>query len=198
MYVRGQQVLFVPPNERRGQVVTISSIAIVANMALVVDQNNRMWGVSMDSLHDIPPKENTMPSATITVETPTGFQAQFMLEPGYDREEVKALVEGVERFTQFLAGRGWAPVDTSTIVQQGTPPSAAELSQGPTFCGYPCSPTVDERGLPSWIIAEGRQATRHEKQGDTWYSYRDGNDVYVQVLRIPKGEKAPAVTGLQP
>lgn len=95
-----------------------------------------------------------------------------------------------------LASLGWSPVETSPILQQGTPPSAAELSRGPTFCGYACSPTVDDRGLPSWIIAEGKQATRHEKQGDTWYSYANGNGGYTQVLRIPKGEKAPAVTGL--
>ena len=137
-----------------------------------------------------------MPNVTITTETPAGFVAQFTLEPGYDRDQVRQLVEGVEKFTQYLAGRGWVPADTSTVIQQGTPPSAAELSSGPMFCGYPCSPTVDDRGLPSWIIAEGRQVTRHEKQGDTWYSYRDPSGVYVQVLRIPTGEKAPAVTGL--
>ena len=137
-----------------------------------------------------------MPNVTITTETPAGFVAQFTLEPGYDRDQVRQLVEGVEKFTQYLAGRGWVPAETSTVIQQGTPPSAAELSRGPMFCGYPCSPTVDDRGLPSWIIAEGRQVTRHEKQGDTWYSYRDPSGVYVQVLRIPKGEKAPAVTGL--
>jgi hypothetical protein len=45
------------------------------------------------------------------------------------------------------------------------------------------------------VIVAGHQATRREKQGDVWYSYRAGEE-YVQVLRIPKGEKAPAVQGL--
>jgi hypothetical protein len=40
------------------------------------------------------------------------------------------------------------------------------------------------------------EVTRHEKQGDTRYSYHDPSGVYVQVLRIPKGERVPAVTGL--
>ena len=75
-------------------------------------------------------------------------------------------------------------------------PVAAEFSSGPMFCGYPCSSTIVECGLQSWVTAEGRQVTRHKKQGNTWYSYRDPSGVYVQVLRIPKGEKAPAVTGL--
>ncbi len=137
-----------------------------------------------------------MSTATVTVEAPNGFSVQFVLEAGYDREQVKTLVEGVEKFTAWLAGRGWEPAQTATTVVQASTPSAAEVAGGPMFCGYPCSPTVDDRGLPSWLIADGRQATRHEKQGDVWYSYRADNDTYVQVLRIPKGERAPAVTGL--
>ena len=68
--------------------------------------------------------------------------------------------------------------------------------QAPTFAGYPCSPTVDERGLPTWIIVEGKQAQRREKQGDVWYSLRLVDGTYAQVLRIPKGEKPPEVKGL--
>jgi len=193
-FTRGQEVLW---KTTAGEIpVTISSIALAAGMALVVDRDNRMWGASLAALHDIPTEEETMSvNATIETETPTGFVVRFQLEAGYDREAVKALVEGVEKFTQYLAGRSWTAPDTSTVVQASVP-SAAEVASGPMFCGYPCSPTFDDRGLPSWIIADGRQATRHEKQGDVWYSYRGDNETYIQVLRIPKGEKAPAVTGV--
>lgn len=192
-FTRGQAVLW---KTTAGEIpVTISSVALAAGMALVVDRDNRMWGASLAALHDIPTEEPTMSvNATIETETPTGFVVRFQLEAGYDREAVKQLVEGVEKFTQYLAGRSWTAPETSTIVQTSVP-SAAEVAGGPMFCGYPCSPTFDDRGLPSWIIADGRQATRHEKQGDVWYSYRGDNETYIQVLRIPKGEKAPAVTG---
>ena len=43
---------------------------------------------------------------------------------------------------------------------------------------------------------EGKQAQRREKQGDAWYSVRQADGSYAQVLRIPKGEKAPEVKGL--
>lgn len=192
--VPGQIVVWQPAGAREGQVVIISSVAAKSGAALVVDSNRRLWGVTTDDLHPVT-QEETMPSVTIDVETPAGFLARFTLEPGYDRAEVAGLVEGVEKFTAYLANRGWTPADTSTVVQASMP-SAAEIASGPMFCGYPCSPTVDSQGLPSWIIADGRQATRHEKQGDTWYSYRGDGETYVQVLRIPKGERAPAVTGL--
>lgn len=135
-----------------------------------------------------------MATATINTQTPAGFPVELVFTPDDDSKAIADFVERVEKFTAYLAHRGWEPAQ-STVIQQGTPPSAAELSSGPTFCGYACSPTVDDRGLPSWIIVDGHQATRHEKQGDVWYSFRDG-DTYIQVLRIPKGEKAPAVAGL--
>lgn len=135
-----------------------------------------------------------MATATVSVEAPSGITVQLVLTPEDESEKMVKFVERVEKFTAFLAGRNWAPAPSATVIQ-GMGPSAAELAAGPAFCGYACSPTVDDRGLPSWIIVDGRQATRHEKQGDTWYSYRDGEN-YVQVLRIPKGEKAPAVVGL--
>ena len=194
---QGQAALWQPAGAREGQVVIVYRVAAPARAALVIDQNNQVWGVSTDDLHPIESEqEDTMSvNATIETETPTGFVVRFTLEAGYDREAVKALVEGVEKFTQWLAGRDWTAPDTSTVVQASMP-SAAEIASGPMFCGYPCSPTVDSQGLPSWIIADGRQATRHEKQGDVWYSYRGDNETYVQVLRIPKGEKAPAVAGV--
>lgn len=192
----GQAVIWQPAGARVGRRVTITSVAAPARAALVFDEtSHQVWGVSTDDLHPIEDQEETMSvNATIETETPTGFVVRFTLEAGYDREAVKQLVEGVEKFTQYLAGRSWTAPETSTIVQTSVP-SAAEVAGGPMFCGYPCSPTFDDRGLPSWIIADGRQATRHEKQGDVWYSYRGDNETYIQVLRIPKGEKAPAVTG---
>ena len=202
----GQIVVWQPAGAREGQTVIVYRVAAPARAALIIDSNSRTWGVSTDDLHPVektdgvyPAKETqeeTMPvNAVIETETPTGFVVRFTLEAGYDREEVKQLVEGVEKFTQYLAGRNWTAPETSTVVQASVP-SAAEVASGPMFCGYPCSPTVDAQGLPSWIIADGRQATRHEKQGDVWYSYRGDNETYVQVLRIPKGEKAPAVAGV--
>ena len=46
----------------------------------------------------------------------------------------------------------------------------------------------------SWWTA--KQAQRREKQGDVWYSAKMPDGTYAQVLRIPKGEKAPAVLGM--
>lgn len=132
--------------------------------------------------------------ANITAETPSGLVIRMTIAPDDDSKMVAQFVERIEKFSAFLAGRGWTQPEPATAVIAATP-SAAELAAGPSFCGYPCSPTVDTAGLPSWIIADGRQATRHEKQGDTWYSYRDGEN-YIQVLRIPKGEIAPAVIGI--
>ena len=75
-------------------------------------------------------------------------------------------------------------------------PGAAELAAGPSFAGYPCSPTVDDAGLPTWIIVDGKQAQRREKQGDVWYSIKLQDGSYERILTIPKGEQAPAVVGL--
>lgn len=135
-----------------------------------------------------------MVTVNVNVETPSGFTVQLTLTPEDESKAIVEFLDRVEKFTAFLASREWRPVSIGLASNSATP-SATELAGGPSFCGYPCSPTVDDRGLPSWIIADGRQATRHEKQGDTWYSYREG-DTYVQILRIPKGEKAPAVVGL--
>lgn len=202
----GQIVVWQPAGARVGQIVVVKSVAAKSGAALVIDGEHRTWGVMADDLYPAgdTDTENTQEetqeaimsvNAVIETETPTGFVVRFQLEAGYDREEVKQLVEGVEKFTQYLAVRNWTAPETSTVVQASVP-SAAEVASGPMFCGYPCSPTVDAQGLPSWIIADGRQATRHEKQGDVWYSYRGDNETYVQVLRIPKGEKAPAVAGV--
>ncbi len=97
-----------------------------------------------------------MATATLDVETPAGFPVELVFTPEDDSRHMAGFVERVEELTQYLAGRGWLPAEVSTVTPPGTPPSAAELSRGSMFCGYPCSSTVDDRGLPSWIIAEGR------------------------------------------
>ena len=43
---------------------------------------------------------------------------------------------------------------------------------------------------------EGKQAPRREKQGDVWYSVKQADSAYAQVLRIPRGEKLPETKGL--
>jgi hypothetical protein len=96
-----------------------------------------------------------------------------------------------EKIGLYFGSRGWAFAHLEPVG-----PSATELAQGPSLAGYPCSPTVDERGLPAWIIVEGKRAQRRAKQGDAWYSARLADGAHAQVLRIPKGEKPPEVKGL--
>ena len=100
-----------------------------------------------------------------------------------------------EQATRAVAAKSdvvllWLP-SVATLDQVAT-----ELAAGPTFAGYPCSPTVSENGLPTWLIVDGKQAQRREKQGDVWYSVKLQDGSYEQVLRIPKGETAPPVMGL--
>ena len=45
---------------------------------------------------------------------------------------------------------------------------------------------------------DGKQAQRREKQGDIWYSVHLADGAYVQVLRIPKGERVPEINGAAP
>ena len=61
---------------------------------------------------------------------------------------------------------------------------------------YAAQPTVNDNGQPTWLIVDGKQAQRREKQGDVWYSVKLIDGSYEQVLRIPKGEQAPPVRGL--
>lgn len=131
-----------------------------------------------------------MATVTLKLTTPDGYPIDLHLSPEDNGDEVKKLLERTNALAGFLADRGWGFADAAPAG-----PSLRELTSGPTFAGYPCSPTVDDRGLPTWILVAGKQAHRREKQGDAWYSYKDG-DEYVQALRIPKGEKPPAVVGL--
>ena len=136
-----------------------------------------------------------MCKAILHLTTPAGAPVDLEIGAGATSDMIKAVMEKAEKTAAFYLDHGWglphAPSDGATG------PAAAELAQGPTFAGYPCSPTVDDQGRPSWIIWEGRQAQRREKQGDTWYSVKNPDGGYDQVLRIPKGEKAPQVKGLE-
>jgi hypothetical protein len=105
---------------------------------------------------------------------------------------ITALLDRADAIGQHYAAHGWALAEA-----QPSTPRPAELDAGPSFAGYPCSPTVNDDGLPTWIIVDGKQAQRREKQGDVWYSVKLIDGSYEQVLRIPKGEQAPSVRGLK-
>ena len=132
-----------------------------------------------------------MCKATIDLISPTGVPVTLEVTNDDEQHQILELLERAEKIGLYFGGKGWTFAHS-----EPTGPSATELAQGPTFAGYPCSPTVDERGLPTWLIIDGKQAQRREKQGDVWYSLRLSDGSYEQVLRLPKGEKPPAVKGL--
>lgn len=126
----------------------------------------------------------------IDLVSPAGVPVTLEVDKTDDHQTIIELLDRAEKIGVYFSQRGWS---LTHIEPDG--PGAAELAQGPTFAGYPCSPTVDARGLPTWLIVDGKQAHRREKQGDTWYSVRLADGSYVQVLKIPKGERAPEVNG---
>jgi hypothetical protein len=132
-----------------------------------------------------------MCKATIDLISPSGVPITLSVGKDDDREEIIATLDRADAIGSYYAAHGWAFANAAAAM-----PSAAELDRGPTFAGYPCSPTVDDRGLPTWLIVDGKQAHRREKQGDVWYSVKQADGKYDQVLRIPKGEVAPPVKGL--
>lgn len=132
-----------------------------------------------------------MCKATIDLVSPNGVPVTIEVSAEDEPQAIIGVLERAEKIGLYFGGRGWTFAHAEMVG-----PSASELARGPTFAGYPCSPTTDERGLPTWIIVEGKQAQRREKQGDAWYSLRQADGTYAQVLRIPKGEKPPEVKGL--
>jgi hypothetical protein len=134
-----------------------------------------------------------MCKATIRMISPSGVPVTLEVAADDDQSVIKATLDRADKIGAYFLAHGWSAAHADATASG---PSAGELASGPTFAGYPCSPTVDAAGLPTWIIVDGKQAQRREKQGDVWYSVRAGEDGYTQVLRIPKGEKAPAVVGL--
>lgn len=135
-----------------------------------------------------------MCNVTLRLISPSGVPVTLEVASGDATEIITETMERADKIGAWFLSHGWGAAHADATASG---PSAGELASGPTFAGYPCSPTVDAAGLPTWIIFEGKQAQRREKQGDVWYSVRAGEgDGYVQVLRIPKGEKAPAVVGI--
>ena len=135
-----------------------------------------------------------MCKATIHLATPAGAPVDLEIGAGATTDMIQTVMDRAAKIADYYLAAGWTIPHAAN--DGATGPAAAELAQGPTFAGYPCSPTVDEEGRPTWIIWEGRQAQRREKQGDTWYSIKNPDGTYDQVLRIPKGETAPDVKGL--
>jgi hypothetical protein len=136
-------------------------------------------------------QENPMPTTTINLISPHGTPVTLTIEPDADNDEITALLDRADAIGQHYAAHGWALAEA----QPGTP-GPDELDAGPIFAGYPCSPTIDDNGLPTWIIVDDRQAQRRAKQGDVWYSVKLIHGNYERVLRIHKGEQAPPVRGL--
>ncbi len=135
-----------------------------------------------------------MCNVTLRLISPSGVPVTLEVAHDEAQADILAAIDRADKVAQWCIAHGWSAANAEAAASG---PSAGELASGPTFAGYPCSPTVDAQGLPTWIIFEGKQAQRREKQGDVWYSVRGaGEGEYVQVLRIPKGEKAPAVVGI--
>lgn len=132
-----------------------------------------------------------MCKATIDLISPNGVPVTLEVNKDDDQQTILEALSRAEKIGLYFSSKGWGFAHLEPLG-----PSATELAQGPTFAGYPCSPTVDMRGLPTWIIVDGKQAQRREKQGDVWYSARMTDGSYAQLLRIPKGEKPPEVKGL--
>lgn len=131
-----------------------------------------------------------MASITINMLSPHNIPVTLTVEPGDETEEITNLLARADGIGLYYEEKGWRCTDANS-----TGPGVAELAAGPTFAGYACSPTVDDNGLPTWIIVDGRQAQRREKQGDVWYSIKR-EDGYDRILTIPKGETAPPVQGI--
>ena len=127
-----------------------------------------------------------MCKATIELVSPDGVPITLHVTENDDQQAIIDILTRADKIGQYFGAKGWTFANA-----ESTGPSAGELAQGPTFAGFPCSPTVDDRGLPTWLIVEGKQALRREKQGDVWYSVKLADDTYEQVLRIPKGEQVP-------
>ena len=94
-------------------------------------------------------------------------------------------LERIAAALERIADAGSAGPGAHTSSQNTT---AAHL---PTFAGLNCSYTTDADGRPSYVITtDGEIADKHERQGDCWWSVKDG-ETFRQVLRIKAGEVLP-------
>jgi len=135
-----------------------------------------------------------MATVTLKLMTPQGYPMDLAVSPTDNGDEVKVLLERAAVLAEWFVGKGWGFAEAAPNL-----PGVRELTAGPTFCSHSCSVTTDNRGFPTYIIADGRQVQRREKQGDVWYSWSEGPKdarIYHQVLRIPKGEEVPPILGL--
>lgn len=128
-------------------------------------------------------------TAQLALRSPAGTRIDITITAGTIPDEMFALIDAAILAEEIAISAGWSAADDASH-------EAAPLPAGPnepTFCGYVCSPTTDDRGLPAWIMVDGRQAERREKQGDTWWSYRLPDGSYSRHVLIRKGEQAPAI-----
>lgn len=132
-----------------------------------------------------------MAIATIKLISPNGTPITLTVQADSETEIITALMDRADAIGQHYHAHGWGFAEAPA-----TGPSASELNQQPTFCGYPCSHTTDDRGLPTWILADGERAQRRERQGDIWYSAGSEELGYTKFLRIPKGETPPKIKGV--
>lgn len=132
-----------------------------------------------------------MATVTLKLITPSGAPVDLALDTGDDGKIVAELLDRTDKLASALLERGYAFADAAPAG-----PSVAELTAGPTFCGYACSPGVNAAGFPTWILADGQQAQRREKQGDVWYSVKLPDGQYERKLHFRAGEQVPAVAGL--
>ena len=100
--------------------------------------------------------------------------------------------DGLKPLLERIATALEAIADSGRLAPAQPGPAAADGQ--PVFAGYAASWTVDAAGYPSYIIdpETGEMAQRREKQGDTWYSIKTGEEEYRQLIRIAAGETLPA------
>lgn len=129
-------------------------------------------------------------TATLQLVTPAGYPAALTVSAATLPEELAALLVIADLAAQQAQAAGWTP----PAEDDPEPATTATHGSEPTFCGYVCSRTFEPAsGQPAWIIVDGHQAHRREKQGDTWYSYQGEPGTYTRALVIRKGEVAPGI-----
>jgi hypothetical protein len=128
-----------------------------------------------------------MCKATLHLISPSGVPITLHIAEDDDQQSIFEMLARADKIGDHARKQNWSFANTTH------PSNREEPVKGPTFAGFPCSPTVDDRGLPTWLIVDGKQALRREKQGDIWYSIKRADDTYEQVLRIPKGEQVTSV-----
>ena len=130
-------------------------------------------------------------SATLELVTPNGYPATITITAATPEEEIDQLLSAAANAAEIAASAGWA---APAAELEPAPAATATAGAEPLFCGHVCSRTYDPAsGLPAWILVDGHQAHRHEKQGDQWYSYRNEAGEYARVLTIKRGEAVPGI-----